>query len=251
MRIEKRLMRRSWAFTLIELLVVIAIIAILASLLLPALASAKERARRVKCKNNIRQLIMAANLYGGDHNDKLPSGLSDNENPLDEHVPVISTPTRKIFIKYAGNFRVLDCPGLGAPFNTEDGWEEPNYGFVIGYNYLGSHTNTPWPALEGHSAVWTSPQSLSEKAILPLVADLNDWSPGYKKTFAPHGSRGPILRDRDPGNPSSDGATSASIGAVGGNVGTMDGSVAWKKITDMKIYRGSQLWDQNGCVAAW
>lgn len=55
-------------FTLIELLVVVAIIAILASMLLPALGGARDRGRAAKCQSNLRQLILAATMYDQDHN---------------------------------------------------------------------------------------------------------------------------------------------------------------------------------------
>src|SRR5687768_8221755 len=64
--------RRPQGFTLIELLVVIAIIAILASMLLPALAKAKLKTQGVQCMNNTRQLMLAWRMYAEDNNEKLP-----------------------------------------------------------------------------------------------------------------------------------------------------------------------------------
>lgn len=71
---------RKRAFTLIELLVVMAIIAILAALLLPAFSSAKAKAQRIVCQNNLKQLATAWTMYCGDNNGDLPICGNKNTN---------------------------------------------------------------------------------------------------------------------------------------------------------------------------
>jgi prepilin-type N-terminal cleavage/methylation domain-containing protein/prepilin-type processing-associated H-X9-DG protein len=73
------MMRKSKAFTLIELLVVIAIIGILAAMVFPVFARARESARKAVCLSNVKNIALAVQMYLADNNDTLPPGVHDSE----------------------------------------------------------------------------------------------------------------------------------------------------------------------------
>lgn len=130
-------MRKSNGFTLIELLVVIAIIAILASILFPVFARARENARRSSCLSNIKQLGLAMMQYTQDHDEKLAPLLIDHGAagayilPNGQPSPRSAMMWYHMLYPYMKNIQIMNCPS-----ESRVKWTDGTYtgGVPYGYN---------------------------------------------------------------------------------------------------------------------
>lgn len=200
-----RMRARVGAFTLVELLVVIGVIALLISLLLPALSAARASAITLKCSTNLRQLIGAAMLYAGDHKGIMPHSARDEDFNLTywwvgmqpyTGIPLATSDNPTPFGWYRLLSRppsnIMECP---LPNNLA---EDADHMRTYGYNFCFSPTyasyvppgyTAPPPFIKIHQIKQPTHKIVFRDVTFPdeVYWYLSDWS--MKSQYGKHGSK--------------------------------------------------------------
>ena len=188
-------MRRSRAFTLVELLVVISIIALLLSILLPALNKAKEQAKLAVCLSNMKQLGYVFKMYLEDNEYRFPYdddpksgdldyfawgegefGYGGAEAHLDDSMGELPDPEDRLLYPYAKEFDLFFCPADKGENLLPMEWWKPTTFYAVGNSYRYNYGN------------WGNPTKKPMADWLLGIAD-------KKESWAPHPSRYILLHE--------------------------------------------------------
>lgn len=158
-------------FTLIELLVVIAIIAILAAILFPAFARARENARRASCQSNLKQIGLGIMQYSQDYDETMP--LYNLEGPP-------STGWSEGIQPYIKSLQLLQCPSETAGPNANPAADN----VTAPYTGLGAYTDYAYSLNMGWDLAGWGPAKLSAITQPALSVVVLDYSTGRSRNFA-------------------------------------------------------------------
>jgi prepilin-type N-terminal cleavage/methylation domain-containing protein/prepilin-type processing-associated H-X9-DG protein len=223
--------QRNKAFTLIELLVVIAIIAILAAILFPVFARARENARRASCMSNLKQIGLGAVMYRQDYDGHFPQAYpKESGNPITDTDKSMPSGVFTTYIAAYGHYRswmdliypyVRSTQIFVCPSATSD-LTYPSYGYNQAFSGIGSNCYY----FDSPDAPGCYNQSLNESAVTrpSEVIMFMDNNRQYSLTTAPNNMNEAL-------NP---GSTKVTPHLDGGNRAYVDGHVKW--LTAAKIY---------------
>jgi prepilin-type N-terminal cleavage/methylation domain-containing protein/prepilin-type processing-associated H-X9-DG protein len=226
-------MRRG--FTLIELLVVIAIIAILAAILFPVFARAREKARQTSCLSNLKQLGLASRMYASDYDEHVvPGQLSDA--PGSNRIWV------QLLQPYVKNAQVFLCPSASAHSSASDPLGSGSIPFNYGIN-IHIAAVTDW-----HSGTTYRLPEIEYPSETILIAD-SDWT----QDPADYGGNNSWRIDIRLGG-GTEFHPSYFIPARhngGANIAFCDGHAKWHNIQEHDIYQGPVTFTKPPLDIAW